>query len=88
MNSPFIKAVGLTKKFLKGSQEIIPVNELSFEVEKSEFISLMMMIVPLITLLMWRHYELSSFIYEVAPGILSGILTFFIFKPFRKRNMS
>ena len=41
MNSPFIKAVGLTKKFLKGSQEIIPVNELSFEVEKSEFISLM-----------------------------------------------
>tara|TARA_B100000282_G_C31738233_1_gene494799 strand:+ start:1752 stop:2432 length:681 start_codon:yes stop_codon:yes gene_type:complete len=41
VNSPFIKAVGLTKKFLKGSQEIIPVNELSFEVEKSEFISLM-----------------------------------------------
>ena len=41
MNSPFIKAAGLTKKFLKGSQEIIPVNELSFEVEKSEFISLM-----------------------------------------------
>lgn len=41
MSSPFIKAVGLTKKFLKGSQEIVPVNELSFEVEKSEFISLM-----------------------------------------------
>ena len=65
---------------------LIIVNSLKYKV--SEFLSLMMMIVPLITLLIWRHYELSSFIYEVAPGILSGILTFFIFKPFRKRNLS
>ena len=50
----------------------------------SEFVSLFMMIIPLITLLIWRYYELNNFIYEVAPGIISGILTFFIFKLFRK----
>jgi sodium/proline symporter len=50
----------------------------------SEFLSLMMMIIPLITLLLWRYFGLNEFIYEVAPGIVSGILTFFIFKLFRK----
>ena len=50
----------------------------------SEFVSLFMMIIPLITLLIWRYYELNNFIYEVAPGIISGILTFFIFKLLRK----
>ena len=50
----------------------------------SEFVSLFMMIIPLIILLIWRYYELNNFIYEVAPGIISGILTFFIFKLFRK----
>ena len=56
----------------------------SFKQKVSEFLSLMMMFIPLITLLLWRHYGLNEFIYEVAPGILSGILTFFIFKLFRK----
>ena len=56
----------------------------SFKQKVSEFISLMMMVIPLITLLLWRHYGLNEFIYEVAPGIISGILTFFIFKFFRK----
>jgi sodium/proline symporter len=42
----------------------------------SEFLSLMMMIIPLITLLLWRYFGLNEFIYEVAPGIVSGILTF------------
>ena len=51
----------------------------------SEFLSLMMMVIPLITLLLWRHYGLNEFIYEVAPGILSGILTFFFFKVFIKK---
>ena len=50
----------------------------------SEFLSLMMMLVPLVTLLLWRYYELNEFIYEVAPGILSGILTFLVFKLLRK----
>ena len=56
----------------------------SFQQKVSEFLSLMMMFIPLITLLLWRHLELNEFIYEVAPGIISGILTFFIFKLFRK----
>ena len=50
----------------------------------SEVLSLMMMVIPLITLLVWRHFGLNNFIYEVAPGIISGILTFFIFKLLRK----
>ena len=50
----------------------------------SEVLSLMMMVIPLITLLVWRHFGLNNFIYEVAPGIMSGILTFFIFKLLRK----
>jgi len=56
----------------------------SFKQKISEFLSLMMMVIPLITLLLWRYYGLNEFIYEVAPGIISGILTFFIFRPFRK----
>ena len=56
----------------------------SFKQKVSEFLSLMMMVIPLITLLLWRYYGLNEFIYEVAPGIISGILTFFIFRLFRK----
>ena len=61
---------------------LLIVNSLQQKV--SEFLSLMMMIIPLITLLIWRYFGLSEFIYEVAPGIVSGILTFFVFKLFRK----
>ena len=56
----------------------------SFKQNVSEFLSLMMMVIPLITLLLWRHYGLNEFIYEVAPGIMSGILTFLVFKLLRK----
>ena len=41
MSEPFIKATGLTKSFLKGKQEIVPVKEISFQVNPGEFISLM-----------------------------------------------
>ena len=61
---------------------LLIVNSLKQKV--SEFSSLMMMIIPLITLMVWRHYELNTYIYEVAPGIMSGILTFFVFKLLRK----
>ena len=61
---------------------LLIVNSLKQKV--SEFSSLMMMIIPLITLIVWRHYELNTYIYEVAPGIMSGILTFFVFKILRK----
>lgn len=63
---------------------LLIVNSLQQKV--SEFLSLMMMIMPLITLLLWRYFGLSEFIYEVAPGIVSGILTFFVFKLFRKQH--
>ena len=63
---------------------LLIVNSLQQKV--SEFLSLMMMIIPLITLLLWRYFGLSEFIYEVAPGIVSGILTFFVFKLFRKQD--
>ena len=58
----------------------------SLQQKVSESLSLMMMIIPLITLLLWRYFGLSEFIYEVAPGIVSGILTFFVFKLFRKQH--
>ena len=61
---------------------LLIVNSLKQKV--SEFSSLMMMIIPLITLMVWRHYELNTYIYEVAPGIISGVLTFFVFKLLRK----
>ena len=61
---------------------LLIVNSLKQKV--SEFLSLMMMIIPLITLLVWRHYELNTYIYEVAPGIMSGVFTFFVFKLLRK----
>ena len=41
MSEPFIKATGLTKSFLKGKQEIVPVKDISFQVNPGEFISLM-----------------------------------------------
>jgi len=41
MSEPFIKATGLTKSFLKGKQEIVPVKDISFQVNSGEFISLM-----------------------------------------------
>jgi len=50
----------------------------------SEFLSIIMMVIPLITLLLWRYFDLNYIIYEVAPGILSGIFTFFIFRVLRK----
>ena len=50
----------------------------------SEFLSIIMMVTPLITLLLWRYFELNYIIYEVAPGILSGIFVFFIFRILRK----
>ena len=61
---------------------LLIINSLKQKV--SEFLSLMMMIIPLITLIVWRHYELNTYIYEVAPGIMSGILTFFVFKLLKK----
>ena len=41
MSAPFIKAVGLTKIFQKGNQEIVPLRDITFSVQPSEFISLM-----------------------------------------------
>jgi putative ABC transport system ATP-binding protein len=41
MSAPFIKAVGLTKIFQKGNQEIVPLRDITFTVQPSEFISLM-----------------------------------------------
>ena len=65
---------------------LLIVNSLKQRV--SQFLSLMMMVIPLITLSLWRYYGLNDFVYEVAPGIISGILTFFIFKIFRKENFN
>ena len=65
---------------------LLIVNSLKQRV--SQFLSLMMMVIPLLTLSLWRYYGLNDFIYEVAPGIISGILTFFIFKIFRKENFN
>jgi putative ABC transport system ATP-binding protein len=41
MSASFIKAVGLTKIFQKGNQEIVPLRDITFGVQPSEFISLM-----------------------------------------------
>jgi putative ABC transport system ATP-binding protein len=41
MSTPFIKAVGLTKIYQKGNQEIVPLRDITFAVQPSEFISLM-----------------------------------------------
>ena len=56
----------------------------SLKQKTSELLSIMMMIIPLITLNLWRYFELNILIYEVAPGILSGVLTFLIHKLFVK----
>ena len=41
MSTSFIKAVGLTKVYQKGNQEIVPLRDITFTVQPSEFISLM-----------------------------------------------
>ena len=41
MSTSFIKAVGLTKIYQKGNQEIAPLRDITFTVQPSEFISLM-----------------------------------------------
>ena len=58
----------------------------SLKQRTSELLSIMMMVNPLFTLMIWRYFGLNSFIYEVAPGIISGILTFVIYKIFKKIN--
>ena len=50
----------------------------------TQFLSIMMMVIPLITLHLWRFFELNILIYEVAPGIMSGLLTFLIHKIYMK----
>ena len=50
----------------------------------TQFLSIMMMVIPLITLHLWRYFELNILIYEVAPGILSGIITFLVHKFYTK----
>ena len=47
-------------------------------------LSIMMMVIPLITLHLWRYFEFNILIYEVAPGILSGIITFLVHKFYTK----
>lgn len=41
MSDTLIKAQGLTKRFRKGTQDIVPLRDISFTVETAEFISLM-----------------------------------------------
>ena len=41
MSDLFINAVGLTKRFIKGKQEIVPIRDLNFHVNTGDFISLM-----------------------------------------------
>ena len=41
MSTSFIKAVGLTKIYQKGNHEIVPLRDITFTVQSSEFISLM-----------------------------------------------
>lgn len=41
MSDTLIKAQGLTKRFRKGTQQIVPLRDISFTVETAEFISLM-----------------------------------------------
>lgn len=41
MSTSFIKAVGLTKIYQKGNQEIVPLRDITLTVQPSEFISLM-----------------------------------------------
>lgn len=44
----------------------------------SETQSIIIMIVGLLTMLIWRYLGLSSFIYEAMPGILSGLIMYFV----------
>ena len=56
----------------------------SFKQKINESLSIIMMVIPMITLFFWRYFELNSLIYEVAPGITSGILIFLIYKSYMK----
>jgi sodium/proline symporter len=44
---------------------------------------IIMILAGAITTLAWRHFGLSSAIYEVAPGMAAGAVAYFIFRPFQ-----
>ena len=50
----------------------------------TQFLSIMMMVIPLITLHLWRFFELNILIYEVAPWYNVRLLTFLIHKIYMK----
>jgi len=45
-----------------------------------EKVAVTMMLAGPAVMLLWRHFELSSIIYEIAPGILTGLIIFVIGK--------
>lgn len=52
----------------------------------SEKLALSMMMTGLATMLLWRYWGLSDTIYEVAPGMVSGLLLFGIIRAIEKLN--
>lgn len=51
----------------------------SFNKKVSELTGVFMVLVGFSTTILWRHFGLGSYIYEVAPGIAAGLLVYFIF---------
>ena len=49
---------------------------LSFKKRVSDKTAIVMMLTGLATVVLWRHFGLNSFIYEVFPGILSGFIVY------------
>lgn len=47
-----------------------------FDIRVRESTAILMMIVGSTTAILWKHFGLSSSIYEVAPGIISGLLVY------------
>ncbi|MEJ2682175.1 MAG: sodium/proline symporter [Gammaproteobacteria bacterium] len=50
----------------------------------SEKLALTMMFTGLGTVLLWRYFGLSDLIYEVAPGVIAGLLPYVACKSFKK----
>jgi Na+/proline symporter len=50
----------------------------------SEKLSIMISISGILMVIIWKMFELDKYIYEIAPGILTGLIMFFISKIFIK----
>ncbi len=54
--------------------------------EPTEKLAIIISVSGVLVMLAWKHFGLDKYIYEIAPGIMAGILVYLILNPFMKKK--